>query len=62
MVVCRVNVQMIQDKEPSTSKVEMGCPASLTVLKIALSVYRGEVPMSPYTIPKLMSKPAADNL
>ena len=62
MVVCKVSVQMIQDSAPSTTKGVMVCPAPATVLKIARKVCYGEVPISPYTIPRLISKPAAVNL
>ena len=52
---------MIHDKAPRTISgvIIWGAGSEMTALKIALSVYRGEVPISPYTIPRLTSNPPA---
>lgn len=62
MVVCNVSVQIIQDKAPNTNNGVIFCPLLSTVLNIALKVYNGDVPMSPYTIPKLIKRPPAESL
>ena len=61
MVVWSVKVQMMHESAPNTTSELMGCPASNTDLKIALSVYNGDVPISPNTIPKLTRTPPAVN-
>ena len=53
-VVCSVNVQKMQDKEPKITSLE-----SDASLIIACKTYKGEVPMSPYTMPRVISNPAA---
>lgn len=52
-VVCRVRVQMIQDKAPMISSSEIILP-----LVIALRTYKGDVPISPKIIPKAIRSPA----
>ena len=51
----------MQDNAPSTISgvITWGLGIPMTALKIALSVYNGEVPISPYTIPRLTSNPPA---
>ncbi len=55
-VVCSVSVQKMQLSAPSTSCSEMGVFSPT----MALNTYRGEVPMSPNTMPSVTSMPAAD--
>ena len=59
IVVCSVKVQIIQESAPKTRSGLITCPLSTTDLKIAFSVYNGEVPISPKTIPKLTRTPPA---
>ena len=62
MVVCRVNVHIMQDKTPKTISGVIAAlgPVPLNmVVKIAFKVYKGEVPISPKTIPKLIKTPPA---
>ena len=57
IVVCRVRVQMMQDKDPmNNSSLISRFPI------ISLNTYKGEVPMSPYIIPSAISSPAAVTL
>src|SRR5436190_5950863 len=53
-VVWRVNVQIMQESPPIISDPEIVLP-----LMMALKTYKGEVPISPYIIPKATSNPAA---
>lgn len=53
MVVCRVSVQMMQDNAPSMVLSSMASP----VCRMAFITYRGDVPMSPNTMPKVTSNP-----
>ena len=53
MVVCRVSVQMMQDNAPSMVLSLMVSP----VWRMAFITYRGDVPMSPNTMPKVTSNP-----
>lgn len=57
IVVCRVSVQMIQDKPPRIK-------SSVTIFPftIALKTYNGDVPISPYMIPTATTKPASVTL
>ncbi len=55
-VVCRVSVQKMQLKAPSTTRSLMGVVSPM----IALNTYNGEVPMSPKMIPSVTSMPAQD--
>src|SRR5690606_10437757 len=52
-VVCKVKIQKIHDRPPSTRSAEITLFPT-----IALNTYNGEVPMSPNIIPKLISNPA----
>jgi hypothetical protein len=55
-VVCNVSVQKMQLKAPNTNCSLMAFVSPTT----ALNTYKGEVPMSPKTIPNVTSMPAQD--
>jgi len=55
-VVCRVSFYKMQERPPRMNfSVMLSAPAAM-----AFMTYRGEVPISPYTIPNVISKPAAE--
>src|SRR5690606_27185634 len=52
IVVCKVNIQKIQERPPSIKSEEIILSPTM-----ALNTYSGEVPISPKMIPRLMSRP-----
>ena len=59
-VVMSVSVQMMRERAPSTTSVLMVASPPLPLM-MALSVYIGLVPMSPYTTPSVTRIIAADS-
>jgi hypothetical protein len=59
IVVCKVSVQIIQEMAPIILSGEKLLPRPVIM---ALITYKGEVPRSPNTIPRVITIPARDNL
>src|SRR5215204_904016 len=53
IVVCKVSVQMIRESEPIINSDDITLP-----LVIAFNTYNGDVPISPYIIPRAIKRPA----
>ena len=58
-VVCIVRVQMIQERAPSIYSSNGKFPVPCRAFTIAFITYRGEVPISPKTIPRETKTPTA---